>query len=577
MTRRMRTGIAAMVLVLVLSTGGGVVVYQSAQAFGFLEAILGRTIVRTISLRESEVRDRRNVNVRRDAEIAEIDLRLQAVEVQVRNGRLSADEADQERARYEAQKEAVEARALRERQVVSFQTRQRIRSELRSAIPDAIKVATGADPRAIDLLVGILEGQNPLQTAIAVAVSGGSSPVDPRQQFRDLQAQLREVERAASAFRGAQGIAIRARVREALGEVTGIVDADAPPPDDKISRLQELESQIQAALQQATNISRDLFPGSEGIDRSRFATNERWAALNAAVESLGGPNPNRDLSSAVLRTAVADVADLAAAQGLELTGEEIDRIAADVLAAWVEDRKGGKQGEVPFDEMVNSALNQGLAVAGRDPLPPVRSPLPPAAGEPPAQPTPTTAPTATPRPLPTATEEGGDETPETTPTLTATTTSTSTSTSTATPTGPTSTPTNTSTPTATATNTSTPTATPTPTEEATPTATATATTAAITNFAGYWAASDCSPARYEVALSQSGDQVTGTISFHRCPGGGRATYSVSGTATSSESVVLSGPRVSTMGDPGGLPDTTPPQGTFTITRNAPPSPNYGAP
>ncbi|MCA9823209.1 MAG: hypothetical protein KC470_11410, partial [Dehalococcoidia bacterium] len=158
MTRRMRTGIAAMVLVLVLSTGGGVVVYQSAQAFGFLEAILGRTIVRTISLRESEVRDRRNVNVRRDAEIAEIDLRLQAVEVQVRNGRLSADEADQERARYEAQKEAVEARALRERQVVSFQTRQRIRSELRSAIPDAIKVATGADPRAIDLLVGILEG-----------------------------------------------------------------------------------------------------------------------------------------------------------------------------------------------------------------------------------------------------------------------------------------------------------------------------------------------------------------------------------------------------------------------------------
>jgi hypothetical protein len=98
----------------------------------------------------------------------------------------------------------------------------------------------------------------------------------------------------------------------------------------------------------------------------------------------------------------------------------------------------------------------------------------------------------------------------------------------------------------------------------------------VTNFAGFWTGAGCptGPARYEVALTQTGNQVSGTISFHNCPGGGRAEYSVTGTATSDPSVTLSGPRSSAQGSPGGLQDTTPGQGSFTLTKNGAPSPNY---
>jgi len=132
------------------------------------------------------------------------------------------------------------------------------------------------------------------------------------------------------------------------------------------------------------------------------------------------------------------------------------------------------------------------------------------------------------------------------------------------------------TPSATPTATAQPTASPTPTATPTPEPSPTATPTPVTNFQGFWAGASCSsgPARYEITLNQEGTQVNGSITFHNCPGGGRAGYTVSGTATSATTITLSGPRTSTQGDASGLAGTTPAQGTFIVSRNSPPSPNY---
>ena len=134
------------------------------------------------------------------------------------------------------------------------------------------------------------------------------------------------------------------------------------------------------------------------------------------------------------------------------------------------------------------------------------------------------------------------------------------------------------TPTATATTapTNTPTATATPTRAPTATPTATPTTAPITSFAGAWhSAGTCdnpaAPFRWSVALTQQGAEVNGSISFHKCPGEGQVTYSVSGTATSAQTIQLSG--VKSGGSPGGIGVTAPAQMTFTIAHLGPPSPN----
>jgi hypothetical protein len=105
----------------------------------------------------------------------------------------------------------------------------------------------------------------------------------------------------------------------------------------------------------------------------------------------------------------------------------------------------------------------------------------------------------------------------------------------------------------------------------------TATTPSITNFAGsFFGPNICggeAPYRWTVSLNQNGANVTGLITFHACPGGGRAQYNVSGTATSAASVTLNGVRV---GGQGPLFDsgTAPPNVTFTWTPAASLSPNY---
>ncbi len=95
-------------------------------------------------------------------------------------------------------------------------------------------------------------------------------------------------------------------------------------------------------------------------------------------------------------------------------------------------------------------------------------------------------------------------------------------------------------------------------------------------FAGRWTGKQsCSAGgdaayRWVVSLNQKGSKVTGNISFHRCPGGGRASYAVSGTATSAKSVKLDGALKSSRGPLGSSAKS---RLSFTITKNAPPSPN----
>ncbi len=184
---------------------------------------------------------------------------------------------------------------------------------------------------------------------------------------------------------------------------------------------------------------------------------------------------------------------------------------------------------------------------------PARTPSPAASASPagsPAAATPTTAaptPTRAATTAPTATRAAATSAPTSAPTAT-----------------PTNAPTNTPAPTAT------PTATPTTAPTATPT------TAPITNFAGNWhSEGTCdnftAPYRWSVALTQQGAQVSGYINFHACPGGGQVQYAVSGTATSAQTIQLTGPK---SGGVGGLYASTPDQVTFTIAPFGPPSPNY---
>lgn len=99
----------------------------------------------------------------------------------------------------------------------------------------------------------------------------------------------------------------------------------------------------------------------------------------------------------------------------------------------------------------------------------------------------------------------------------------------------------------------------------------------ITDFAGSWhSAETCdeadAPYRWEIKLSQdeSTNRVWGTISFHACPGGGRASYSVSGTATAALFVDLEGTKQSGRG---GIGSAASASQTFRIRPGLPPEPN----
>ena len=105
--------------------------------------------------------------------------------------------------------------------------------------------------------------------------------------------------------------------------------------------------------------------------------------------------------------------------------------------------------------------------------------------------------------------------------------------------------------------------------------------AAVTDFAGTWSSKrPCIEAgeggdysfTWKIKLTQTGSSVKGTVFFHNCPCGGRASYSLSGTATASSSIQLKGSKVSGRGP---LGKESPPSQTFRIVKNGTPNPNYG--
>jgi hypothetical protein len=79
--------------------------------------------------------------------------------------------------------------------------------------------------------------------------------------------------------------------------------------------------------------------------------------------------------------------------------------------------------------------------------------------------------------------------------------------------------------------------------------------------------------RWAVSLLQDdAGNVTGTVHFHDCPGGGQAIYSVTGTVTPGQTVLtMDGNKVDGAGK---LGENTPATQTFTVERNRAPDPNY---
>ncbi len=72
-----------------------------------------------------------------------------------------------------------------------------------------------------------------------------------------------------------------------------------------------------------------------------------------------------------------------------------------------------------------------------------------------------------------------------------------------------------------------------------------------------------------VSLNQSGDSVSGSIYFHKCPGGGRASYSLTGKANADGSFAVNGTRGDSRGP---LANTAPRQRNFVLREGQPPNP-----
>jgi hypothetical protein len=77
--------------------------------------------------------------------------------------------------------------------------------------------------------------------------------------------------------------------------------------------------------------------------------------------------------------------------------------------------------------------------------------------------------------------------------------------------------------------------------------------------------------RWLIRLKQSGTSVDGYIYFHKCPGGGRAAYQLSGQENANGSFSVTGQKAAGRG---GLGASAPQKTTFTLTEGRPPSPLY---
>ena len=412
-----RLGIAALIVAMLIAAAtGGLVATQTVDGMGIVEALVGRAIVRTISHKVEEKADRKAINQRREAEKAQVDQQQKVLDFQRGRGWLDQTTHQQESARLVALKKAIDERAQRERQIVSFETRNNIRSEFERSAKDALTVSTGMNPRAIAFADSLLRGEKPITAAIDAALAGGGEVVDPRVQFRDLRQTLSQVEEGIRYVRGHAGILARAELARLLREMGG-PDVTPEEAEEALNRARKLGEDVEKAVAQAGAIKKDLLPQSPGIDRQRFANNERWIKLNDNAQALKASKAGEAVLAGLLRAVGERAEALLAESGVTLTDEQLLAIAKEIEAAYAEARvKEGKvldASVVNIDEIVRRVVNQQLALAGLEPLE-TESPTP-ASQEPPSpEPGETPSPEAgeTPSPEP---EETPSPEPEETP------------------------------------------------------------------------------------------------------------------------------------------------------------------
>jgi len=407
-------------LMLVSAAGGGLVATQTVEGIGIVEALVGRAIVRTISHKAEEKADRKAINQRRDAEKAQVDQQQQVLDVERNRGWLDQAAYQQESARLVALKKAIDERAQRERQIVSFETRRNIRSDLASTARDALTVSTGVNPRAIAFADSPLKGEKPIAAAIDAALAGGAEVVDPRAQFRDLRQTLLEVKEGFKFVRGHAGILARAEMARLLTEMGG-PDVTPEEAEEALNRARKLGEDVEKAVAQAGAIKKDLLPHSPGIDRQRFAQNPEWIRRNDNVQALSASTAGKAVLAGLLRAtderAKERIETLLAGSGITLTDEELLAIAkeagANYRAARAKDGKVLDASVADIDEIMRRAVDEALAKRG---LKPLATATPIGAATRTATPgaTETTAPGATETATPGATETATAEATETT-------------------------------------------------------------------------------------------------------------------------------------------------------------------
>ena len=395
-----RLGLAFVALAVFASAaGGGLVAIQSVHGIGLVEGIVARAFFRTITEKREERTDRKNINKRRDVEKAEVDQQQQMLDFQRDRRWLDQASFDREGARLEALTTGLDERAKRERQITSYQTRQSIRDEWAGAVEDVLTVSTGLNPKAVSFTGSLLRGEKPITAAIDAVLAGPKDVVDPRQQFLDLQQTLSEVEEGIRFVRDRAGILARVRLTRLLREMGG-PDVTPEGAEEALAGLRQLGADVEEAVAQAGAIKEDLFPQSPGIDRARFAENEKWITLNDNVQALSESTAGRAVLAGLLRAGVERARELLEGTGITLTDEQLIAIAREAGSLYVDARvRDGRVTDaavVDIDSIVRIAANQALATAGLDPLP-TSTPVG----------TPVTVPTATPlitdQPMPTST------------------------------------------------------------------------------------------------------------------------------------------------------------------------------
>jgi hypothetical protein len=195
---------------------------------------------------------------------------------------------------------------------------------------------------------------------------------------------------------------------------------------EALNRARKLGEDVEKAVAQAGAIKKDLLPQSPGIDRKRFANNERWIELNDNVKALKASTAGEAVLAGLLRAAderaKEQIEALLAEEGITLSDEELLAIAKEAAsnyrAARAKDGKVLDASVAQIDEIMRRAVDEALAKRGLKPLAtatPVTAATRTPTSEPEETPSPEPGETLSPEPEETPSPEAG-ETPSPEPT-----------------------------------------------------------------------------------------------------------------------------------------------------------------